>query len=101
MAIRRRRKKPEKATSYTKVLVSVLTILAAGWISWSYILATTALIMYGNVDPLSTVSEEVCRTVIATVIGYCVKSLAENISKYTIAGQPPENNEILYSEREG
>ena len=86
--IRRRYKKvkteKEKTTTFTKLLVSSLTVMAAGWISWSYVLATAALLMYGNVDPLSTVSEEVCRTVIATVIGYCVKSLFENISKYTV-----------------
>lgn len=95
--IRRRRKKTEgeKTTTFTKLLVSTLTLLAAGWISWSYVLATAALIMYGNVDPLSTVSEEVCRTVIATVIGYCVKSLFENISKYTVT-QSTEDADLEY-----
>lgn len=95
--IRRRRKKTkkEKTTTFTKLLVTALTVLAAGWISWSYILATAALLMYGNVDPLSTVSEEVCRTVIATVIGYCVKSLFENISKYTVTNST-EDADIEY-----
>lgn len=74
----------EKMMTYTKMLVTALTVLAAIWISWSYVLATIALLYYGNVDPLATVSEEVCRTIIATVIGYCVKALCENISKYTV-----------------
>lgn len=100
--IRRRRKKTEKekTTTFTKLLVTALTVLAAGWISWSYILATAALLMYGNVDPLSTVSEEVCRTVIATVIGYCVKSLFENISKYTVTNST-EDADIEYLDETG
>ena len=93
--LRQHKAKPfsEKAMTYTKMLVTALTIMAAIWISWSYVLATIALLYYGNIDPLSTVSEEVCRTIIATVIGYCVKSLCENISKYTIAGQS-EDEEV-------
>lgn len=85
MIRRIKKSKAERLLSYTKRIVTALTVLAALWISWSYVLATTALLMYGNVDPLSTVSEEVCRTIIATVIGYCVKAMIENISKYTVA----------------
>ncbi len=103
--IKRRRKKPvdlqEKHATYSKLLTSSLVVSAAGWISWSYILATIALIQYGNVDPLTTLSIEVCKTIIGTVIVYGTKALFENIAKYN-GNEPPTDetpsdlNEYMY-----
>ena len=82
--------------SFTKVVVCTMLYLATAWITWSYVLATTALIMYGNADPLSELSSEVCRTIIATVISYCVKALFENISKYNFGkDEQKETDEIM------
>lgn len=77
-----RRKKPKDKLTFTKIIMTVLVSLASIWITWSYVLASIALSVYDNADALSTLSEEVCRTILGVVIGYCVKSLAENISKY-------------------
>lgn len=102
--IRRRKCRQEKPMStYNKLLTSSLVVIASLWISWSYILATVSLVMYGNTDPLSTLSEEVCRTVIATVLGYCAKALFENISKYgfkTESSAETESAEDSFSEDE-
>lgn len=88
--VRRRRRKllpyKEKSTTYSKTLTSALVVMASAWISWSYILATVALVQYGNVDPLTTLSIEVCKTIIGTVIVYGAKALFENVSKYSGAG---------------
>ena len=86
---RRRRRKPipykeKDKPTYSKLLTSWLVVMAAGWISWSYILATIALIWHENVDPLTTLSVKVCETIIGTVIVYGAKALFENISKYTV-----------------
>ena len=98
---RRKRFKEKTMATYNKLLTSSLVVMAAVWISWSYILATTSLLMYGNADPLSTLSEEVCRTVIATVLGYCAKALFENISKYGFKpGDSGDEPTETYSEDE-
>lgn len=73
-------KDKKKVRQYTKCLVTALTIMACVWISTSYILAAIALVMYGNAEPLSSLSEKVCEVIIGTVIAYAFKSLLESYS---------------------
>ena len=73
-------KDKKKVRQYTKSLVTALTIMACVWISSSYILATIALIMYGNAEPLSSLSEKVCEVIIGVVIAYAFKSYLESYS---------------------
>ena len=71
----------KKVRQYTKILITSLTIFACVWISWSYILASIALCMYGNPEPLSTLSEKVCEVIIGTVIAYCLKAFFESFAE--------------------
>lgn len=73
-------KDKKKVRQYTKCLVTSLTIAACVWISTSYILAAVALVMYGNAEPLSSLSEKVCEVIIGTVVAYAFKSLLESYS---------------------
>ena len=69
---------------YTKTLITTLTIMAIIWISWSYILATIALFLYGTVEPLITVSTKVCEVVLGAVIAYCLKAFFETFAQKTM-----------------
>ena len=91
---RREQKKGDEKLSFTKVVVCTMLCLATAWITWSYVLATTALLLYGSTDPLSDLSSVVCQTVIATVISYCAKALCENISKYNFGGNDEKQDEL-------
>lgn len=71
----------KKVRQYTKKLITALTIFACIWISWSYILASIALCLYGNPEPLSTLSEKVCEVIIGTVIAYCLKAFFESFAE--------------------
>ena len=70
----------KKVRQYTKSLVTALTVMACVWISSSYILATIALVVYGNAEPLSSLSEKVCEVIIGVVISYAFKSYLESYS---------------------
>lgn len=76
-----RQKVKKGSATYSKLLLSIIVTLASIWITWSYVLATHAQIVYENSDPLISLSEEVCRTVLGAVVAYCIKSGVENISK--------------------
>lgn len=65
---------------YTKSLVTALSIMACIWISMSYLLSTVALVMYGNAEPLSSLSEKVCEVIIGVVIAYACKSFFESFA---------------------
>ena len=79
--IREERRKAKGGTTYSKLLVSTLVTLSALWITWSYVLATHAQLAYGNSDPLMSLSEEVCRTILGAVIVYGTKAGIENVCK--------------------
>ena len=79
--IRDEKRKAKGGTTYSKLLVSTLVALSAIWITWSYVLATQAQLAYGNSDPLMSLSEEVCRTILGTVIVYGTKAGVENVCK--------------------
>ncbi len=55
-----------------------MLICAIIWVTWSYVLATLSLILYGNGEPLSDLSQQVCIAIIATILAYCGKSYWEN-----------------------
>lgn len=74
------KKDKKKVRQYTKLLVTSLTVMACIWISMSYLLSTVALIMYGNAEPLSSLSEKVCEVIIGVVIAYAFKSYLESYS---------------------
>ena len=71
----------KKVRQYTKKLITALTVFACIWISWSYILASIALCLYGNPEPLSTLSEKVCEVIIGAVIAYCLKAFFESFAE--------------------
>lgn len=75
------KKNKNKIQTYSKILLSTLVFAASVWITWSYILATHAQLAYGNSDPLVSLSEEVCRTILGAVIAYCTKAGVENVFK--------------------
>ena len=80
-ALREKKRKTKQKTTYSKLLISTLVTLSAMWITWSYILATHAQVAYGNSDPLMSLSEEVCRTILGAVIVYGTKAGVENVFK--------------------
>ena len=71
----------KKIKQYSKCLVTALTIAACLWISMSYLLSTVALIMFGNAEPLSSLSEKVCEVIIGVVIAYSCKSFSESFAE--------------------
>lgn len=73
-------KDKKKVRQYTKCLVTGLSIMACLWITMSYVLSYVALIMYGNAEPLSSLSEKVCEVIIGVVISYAFKSYLESYS---------------------
>lgn len=71
----------QKVRQYTKKLITGLSVMACIWISYSYILATIALIQYRDTSTLEELSKQVCVTIIGIVISYCLKSYFESWSK--------------------
>lgn len=67
----------------TKQFMWTLVLFAIIWITWSYILSTISLMMYGNAEPLSDLSREVCSVVLGTVLGYMAKSFVETFAQKT------------------
>jgi len=67
----------------TKLVIWTLLIFAIIWISWSYVLSTIALMNFGNAEPLSELSQEVCRVIIGTTLGYMAKSFVETFAQKT------------------
>ena len=82
-----RKKRERKPKTYTKIVVGWLLTMAVIWVTWSYVLATFQLCVYGNTDLLESLSERVCETIIAAVLGYFLKSSVENVSQYGYKGK--------------
>lgn len=66
-----------KKATFTKRLVVFILYISIVWVTWSYILATIALIKNGDPNPLTDVSIEVIRTLLLTILGYLCKSFFE------------------------
>lgn len=75
------KKNKKKLRQYTKKIVDILTIMSCIWITWSYILSTIAVIRFQDVQVLSSLSEEVCRTILGVVIAYSLKSFCESFAE--------------------
>lgn len=71
----------KKLRQYTKKIVDILVIMSCLWITWSYILSTIAVIRFQDVQVLSSLSEEVCRTILGVVIAYALKSFCESFAE--------------------
>ena len=74
-------KSKKKVRQYTKIIVTVLISMAIIWISWSYVLATVALINFGTFQPLMSLSQQVCITILGVCTSYFVKSYFETWSE--------------------
>lgn len=61
----------------TKKIVWIILSFSVIWITWSYILATYAMIVYGNTEVGENLSIQVCVTILGTILGYCIKSYFE------------------------
>lgn len=86
-------KKPKQKATFTKKIVVFLLFMATLWITWSYVLATIAMKLYGYTDPITTLSIQVCGTILGTVIAYAVKSGVENVSQYGYKGKQTDNSD--------
>lgn len=76
---KREQKEDSQKSGLTNTLKVVWFILinAVGWIWCSYLLA-----FMGKEQIAETLSSNAVTSIIAVVLGYCGKALAENISKY-------------------
>lgn len=71
----------ETFKQYTKRFVTSITVFAAIWISWSYVLATLQFLKTGITDMLESLSSNVCTVILGTSIGYMIKSFVETYSE--------------------
>lgn len=67
----------KKFIQYTKKFVTSIMIVGCIWVSWSYVLATYALIAYGNSDTLIELSKQVVTSIICLGLGYFLKAFFE------------------------
>ena len=73
--------------TYTKRLVTLITVNAIGWVWASYVLA-----YLGRYQIAEALAQNVVTAIIAVVLTYSVKSLAENVSKNGYKGKQNEEN---------
>lgn len=79
---RSKKKKKEKTfRQYTKTLITAIAIIGVVWISISYAMGIYALLMYATTDLLSDLSEQVCITLLGSILGYLLKAFAETYSE--------------------
>jgi hypothetical protein len=63
--------------TFTKRLVILILWLSIVWVTWSYILATIAVIKYGESSVVESLSERIVEALIATILGYLCKAYFE------------------------
>lgn len=80
------RKKFDKRT-YTKNLVTWITVNATIWVYMTYILAFT-----GREQIAESLSSQVVDVILGTVLMYSIKALFENIFKYRIRKEDENEN---------
>ena len=68
--------------TYTKRIVTLITVNAIGWVWASYILA-----YLGRYQIAENLARDVVTAIIAVVLTYSLKSLAENVSKNGFKGK--------------
>lgn len=71
--------------TYTKRVVTLITVNAIGWVWASYVLA-----YLGRYQIAENLARDVVTAIIAVVLTYSVKSLFENISKNGFKGKQKE-----------
>lgn len=94
--LKKAQKKTEKQLTFTKVAIAFVLINSELQIWASYLLA-----FLGRDAIAEALSQQIVVTIIGTMIGYFVKSLLENLSKYTtLFGKnlEMENEEVKYFE---
>lgn len=70
-------KKKDIYLTFTKRLIILVLWLSVIWVTWSYVLATIALVKYGDANAVTDVSTEVVRVLIAAILGYLCKAYFE------------------------
>lgn len=71
----------KKVRQFTKTIIITYTIASIIWITWSYLLATYAMIVLLNVEPMSSLSEKVCDVISGYIIVYCLKAFFETFAE--------------------
>lgn len=71
----------KKVRQFTKTIIITYTITSIIWITWSYLLATYAMIVLLNVEPMSSLSEKVCDVISGYIIVYCLKAFFETFAE--------------------
>ena len=71
----------KKVRQFTKVIITTFTIASILWITWSYFLATYAMIVLANVEPMSSLSEKVCDVISKYILVYCLKAFFETFAE--------------------
>lgn len=71
----------KKVRQFTKTIIITYTITSIVWITWSYLLATYAMIVLLNVEPMSSLSEKVCDVISGYIIVYCLKAFFETFAE--------------------
>lgn len=74
-------KNKKKVRQFTKTIIITYTITSIIWITWSYLLATYAMIVLLNVEPMSSLSEKVCDVISGYIIVYCLKAFFETFAE--------------------
>ena len=67
--------------TFTKTIIITYTVTSIVWITWSYMLATYAMIILSNIEPMSSLSEKVCDVIIGYIIVYCLKAFFETFAE--------------------
>lgn len=70
-------KKKFNFLTFTKRLILIILLFSIVWVSWSYILATIAVIKYGDTNTVESISTEVVRALLTIVLGYLCKAYFE------------------------
>lgn len=78
---RKHKSDKKKLMQFTKMAVTIILVAAIVWITWSYVLATISVVMYGNSQPLESLSKQVCVTLLGTSLGYFVKAFFESYAE--------------------
>lgn len=74
-------KDKKKLRQFSKIIIVVLLSMAGIWISWSYVLATIALIRMYDAQPLEELSKAVVTGLVGTSLGYFCKAYLETYSE--------------------
>ena len=66
---------------YTKLYVTILSVIACIWVTWSYILATYATVVLQNIEFLMSLSIKVLEVILGVGMGYFTKAFLETATQ--------------------